>query len=601
MSDKNIPRPEYPRPQFIREPWLNLNGEWEFAFDDADEGQNAGWHDGRELPLRIVVPFVYQTELSGINDKTVHEIVWYARSFEIPKDWQQSDVLLNFGAVDYASTVWVNGQQVGHNQGGHVPFQFDIAPYLKPGVNRVTLRVEDRQDPRQPRGKQSHTGLPIGIDYYNTTGIWQTVWLESAPPIRVEEIQIVPRAGSSQVYLAVFLHAPSAAWQIKVEIFDHGRLVTRAEEFTPVATGQFVLRIPYAKLWYPHSPHLYDLRIRLYDDKNMLLDEVDSYFGMRGIELRNGHIRINGEPLYLKMVLDQGYFPGGYLTAASDEALQTDIGWTKMFGFNGARKHQKIEDPRWLYWCDRLGLLVWEEMPNAREWSSQAEELLSAEWQRAVRRDLNHPCIIAWVPVNESMGFPGLEQQHAGQYAYLERMVRTTRRLDPTRPVVDNDGWEHSDITDICAIHDYTPTAALLRERYRDKLSGGELPLKVWVGEKPLFARGSEYRGQPIVLSEVGGFLAIPPDIPEAHRDLLYQFYDSFKTPEELIAKYRDLMEGIASLKFLAGFCYTQLTDIEQEINGLLTFDRRPKVPAETIAESHREVFKAVEAAMRER
>ncbi len=600
MSVQNIPRPEYPRPQFVREPWLNLNGEWEFAFDDSDEGLTANWQERDELPLRITVPFAYQTELSGINDKAIHEIVWYARNFEVPEDWS-ADVLLNFGAVDYSSIVWVNGHEVGHNQGGHVPFQFDIAPYLKPGVNRMVVRVHDSQDPRQPRGKQSHTGLPNGIDYYCTTGIWQTVWLESAPVIRVEEIQIVPRADSNMVYVAVFLHAPSAAWKIEVEVLDHGHLVTRAEELTPVATGQFLLHVPYAKLWYPHSPHLYDLRVRLYGEKGTLLDEVSSYFGIRGIELRDGHIRINGEPVYLKMILDQGYFPGGYLTAASDEALQTDIGWTKMLGFNGARKHQKIEDPRWLYWCDRLGLLVWEEMPNAREWSLQAEERLSAEWSRAVRRDYNHPCIIAWVPVNESMGFPGLGQEHEGEYAYLERMVRATRRLDPTRPVVDNDGWEHTDITDICAIHDYTPSAKELRDRYKDKIAGGELPLKVWIGEKPLFARGSEYRGQPIVLSEVGGFLNIPKNTPESERDLLYNFYASFNTAEELLAKYRDLMEGIASLKFLAGFCYTQLTDIEQEINGLLTFDRRPKVPAEQIAELHRELFKEIEAELRNR
>jgi hypothetical protein len=264
-----------------------------------------------------------------------------------------------------------------------------------------------------------------------------------------------------------------------------------------------------------------------------------------------------------------------------------------MFGFNGVRKHQKIEDPRWLYWCDRLGLLVWEEMPNAREWSLRAEELLSSEWQRAVRRDLNHPCIIAWVPVNESMGFPGGE--HAGQYSYIERMVRVTRRLDPTRPVIDNDGWEHTDITDICAIHDYTPTAKKLKVRYREMIGGGTLPEKVWISDRPLFARGSQYRGQPIVLSEVGGFLAIPEDIPPEDRDLLYQFYDSFKTSDELLDKYRDLMRGIASLKFLAGFCYTQLTDIEQEINGLLTYDRRPKVPPGKISEIHRKAFKGAE------
>jgi beta-galactosidase/beta-glucuronidase len=585
-----IPRPEYPRPQFVRNRWLNLNGEWEFAFDDANEGLQRGWQDGRKLPGRITVPFAYQTPLSGINDKSIHECIWYARSFEIPADWR-GDILLNFGAVDYSSILWINGQEVGHNQGGHVPFQFDIAPYLKPGTNRLTLRVEDKQDPGQPRGKQSVSGIPQEIDYYCTSGIWQTVWLEPVPSLRIEELRIVTHAHRNLVEIIVYLHAPSAAWRIEAEVMDAGRLVTRGEARTAVATGHLVLSIPYAKLWSPESPHVYDLTVKLFDNSE-LLDEVKSYFGIRGIELRDGKFLLNGSSVYLQMILDQGYWPQSLLTAPSDEAIQTDIGWAKAFGFNGVRKHQKIEDPRWLYWCDRLGVMVWEEMPNAREWSLEAEEKLSAEWQRAVRRDYNHPCIIAWVPVNESMGFPQLAQQHAGQYAFIERMVRTTRRLDDTRPVIDNDGWEHTDIADVCAIHDYSPSSEVLVKRYAKTLEGGSLPATVWIGDKPLFARGSKYRGQPIVLSEVGGFLTIPPDIPPEERDVLYRFYDSFEKPEELVEKYRDLMKGIAQLIFLGGFCYTQLTDIEQEINGLLTYDRQPKVPAEEIARIHHDMLK---------
>ena len=590
LSRKDVPRLEYPRPQFVRSIWFNLNGEWEFAFDDADEGLSLGWYDGRTLPLRIKVPFAYQTKLSGIHDTAIHEVVWYARSFELPEEFSKRDLLLTFNAVDYASTVWINGQEVGHNRGGHVPFQFDIAPYLRKGENRLTLRVEDRQDPQQPRGKQSFTGLPEGIDYYCTTGIWQTVWLEPVPPMRIEELRFNTDAERNRLDVTVFLHAPSAAWRVEVEVLEEGRRIAIGEDQTAVATGRINLTIPYAKLWSPESPHLYDLQVRLYEG-DKLLDEVGSYFGLRGIELRDGQFLLNGKPTYLKMVLDQGYWPEGYLTAPSDEALQTDIGWVKMFGFNGVRKHQKIEDPRWLYWCDKLGVLVWEEMPNAREWSPKAEDLLSAEWQDAVRRDYNHPCIVTWVPVNESMGFPGLSLEHAGQYAFIERMVRVTRRLDTSRAVIDNDGWEHTDITDICAIHDYTPSSEKIVGRYREMLSGGQLPSKVWV-DKPLFARGSGYRGQPIVLSEVGGFLTIPPDIPAEKRDLLYRFYDSFKTNEELLAKYEDLMKGISSLEFLAGFCYTQLTDIEQEINGLLTYDRKPKVNPEAIAAIHDEYFR---------
>jgi beta-galactosidase/beta-glucuronidase len=592
-SQPTIPRPEYPRPQFVRAEWLNLNGEWEFAFDDANRGRELGWQDGRSLEGRIVVPFPYQSELSGINDKSIHEYVWYARGFEVPGEWRGRDLLLNFGAVDYRAAVWVNGQEVGHNQGGHVPFQFDISPYVKEGRNRLTVRAEDLQNPRQPRGKQSSTGLPHDIDYYCTTGIWQTVWLEPVPQIRIEELRITPHADRNTIEMAVYLHAPSGAWRLEAEALDQGVVVARNETKTPVATGWLTLSIPYAKLWSPESPHLYDLRVRLFEG-DQLLDEVASYAGLRSVEMREGRVLLNGKPTYLKMVLDQGYWPQSYLAAPSDEALQTDVGYAKLFGFNGVRKHQKIEDPRWLYWCDRLGLLVWEEMPNARQWSSMAEERLAAEWRSAVQRDYNHPCIIAWVPVNESMGFPRLTHSHPGQYAFLERMVTLTRRLDPTRPVIDNDGWEHTDITDICAIHDYTPTGAGLRERYPENLQGGSLPDRVWIGNKPLFTRGSRYRGQPVVLSEVGGFLIAPPNVPEDERDLLYKFYGSLNTPKELLASYRDLMEGIASLHFLAGFCYTQLTDIEQETNGLLTYHRQPKVPPEQIAELHRELFRMV-------
>jgi beta-galactosidase/beta-glucuronidase len=590
-SDANtLPRPEYPRPQFRRRDWMNLNGAWEFAFDDADQGRRRNWQDGRALDSRIVVPFPYQCELSGVNDKTVHEVVWYARSFEVPPGWSGQDVLLHFGAVDYQTTLWVNGQEVGHNRGGHVPFWFDIQPYLRAGVNRLALRVEDRQDPYQPRGKQSPTGLPHGIDYYCSTGIWQTVWLEPAPPIRISELRITPIVEREMIELAVRLHAPATGWRLQAEVRDEGQVVAAVDTVTAQATCGLHLNIPGAKLWSPASPHLYDLRVRLFDGE-VLLDEIESYAGMRSIRLGDGRILLNDAPIFLAMVLDQGYWPQGYLAAPSDEALRRDVELTKALGFNGARKHQKMEDPRWLYWCDRLGLLVWGEMANARAWSSEAEERLLAEWERAVRRDYIHPCVITWVPINESMGFPELEHSHPGQYAFVERAVEFTRRLDPTRPVIDNDGWEHSDITDICAIHDYTPTSAGLKERYVQTLAGGPLPATVWYRDKPLFVLGSQYRGQPVMLTEVGGFLSEPADIAPDKRDRLYDFYESIRSDEELLVRYRDLMEGLASLSFLAGFCYTQLTDVEQEVNGLLTYDRTPKIDPEQIAAIHREVF----------
>jgi beta-galactosidase/beta-glucuronidase len=350
-----------------------------------------------------------------------------------------------------------------------------------------------------------------------------------------------------------------------------------------------MLRLKDAKHWSPESPHLYDIKVRLLDN-GRVIDSIETYAGLRSVELRDGKLLLNGEPTYLAMILDQGYWPESYIAPPSDEALRADVEWTKSFGFNGARKHQKIEDPRWLYWCDKLGLLVWGEMPNARAWSPESEEWLLAEWDRAVCRDYNHPCIIAWVPINESMGFPHLKEGHPGQYAFLERVVEETRRQDATRPVVDNDGWEHTDVTDILAVHDYSHTAAAMHERYAETIQGGPLPARIWSGSRAIFARGSSYHGQPIMLTEVGGLL-IQPDLPADQFDRLYSTYASFKTTEEVLERYKDIMEGIASLPFVSGFCYTQLTDVEQEINGLLTYDRRPKVDPADIAAIHKKLF----------
>ncbi len=585
-ASAGIPRPEYPRPQFVRPRWLNLNGYWEFAFDDDNDGLLRGWALGVPLPsaAQILVPFPYQSSLSGINEKIIHEIMWYSRTFELPPDWMGMNLLLHFGAVDYDCTVWVNGQEVGHNRGGQTPFQFNIAPYINPGSNRITLRVLDSQSPVQPRGKQSVTGLPHDIDYYCTSGIWQTVWLEPVPAIRIDTIRAHTCVPDDILELTVYLHAPCKLWSVSVQVRNGETIVAEMQSEKSAATFYFRIPIPEPKLWSPESPHLYDLRVTLHDG-HMLLDEISSYIGLREIELRDGRCWLNGVPIYLRMVLDQGYWPQSYLAAPSDQALRTDVEWIKRFGFNGARKHQKIEDPRWLYWCDRLGLLVWEEMPNAREWSAQAEERLASEWRRVLERDYNHPSIIAWVPVNESMGFPGLKESNPVQYSFIERIVSITRHMDPSRIVIDNDGWEHSDITDICAIHDYTPTAQLLRERYQETSRGGSLPAHVWIDNKPLFVLGSRYRGQPIVLSEVGGFLQVPQFVAEVDRDMLFQFYGNCQDNQELLRKFRDLMEGIASLGFLAGFCYTQLTDIEQETNGLLTYDRKPKLPPSVISE----------------
>jgi beta-galactosidase/beta-glucuronidase len=578
----------------VRPEWLSLNGAWEFAFDDCDVGLEEGWQDGRRLARRIVVPFPYQSRLSGIGDTGLHEVVWYARDVEVPVEWRAGtpdrevrDVLLHFGAVDYRTTVWLNGQEVGHNRGGHVPFSFDATPYLREGVNRLALRVEDRQNARQPRGKQSVDGRPRGIDYTCTTGIWQTVWLEPVTAMRIEELQVDAKDDDS-FEVCVVLHAPSTEWEVEVELSDGEGRVTRASVGDAGAATRLRLQVPPERVrrWSPEDPQLYDVRVQLRQG-GRVLDEVGSYAGLRTVRLRNGRFELNGEPLYLRMAMDQGYWAEGLLAAPSDAALREDVEWAKRLGFNGVRKHQKIEDPRWLYWCDRLGLLVWEEMPNARDWSPEVEEALLAEWERAVRRDASHACVITWVPVNESMGLPGLEHDHPGQYAFVERMVAATRRLDATRPVVDNDGWEHTDVTDVCALHDYTPTAAGLQRLYAETLAGGPLPAVLWNGRQRPFVRGARHRGQPVVLSEVGGFLRVPPGVPPEERDQLYRLYAAYETDEGLFERYAELVRGIAALPFVAGFCYTQLYDVEHELNGLLTYERRTRVDPEKVAALH--------------
>lgn len=570
-----LPRPEYPRPRLVRDHWLSLNGPWEFAF--GEEGP---------LDLTINVPFAYQWELSGIHDHRMSDVVRYARNFTVPEDWAGDLILLHFGAVDYEATIWVNGTEIGAHRGGHVPFTLDITRLLQPGENRLELRVVDAQDRDQPRGKQASNGLPHGIDYWCTTGIWQTVWLEPVSPTYLGDLYVQPDLPTSTLLLTPFVYGGRADVTLEVAVFDGDDVVAEADVCATLLADPIRLSIPAVKPWTPENPHLYDIRVRLRRNGEVI-DEVASYAGMRSVEVRNGRFLLNGEPRYLRLVLDQGYWPDGGLTAPTDEALKADVEWMKTLGFDGARKHQKVEDPRWLTWCDRLGLLVWGEMANARAWSFECQEHLEAEWARVVERDRSHPCIIAWVPLNESMGYPDLEAGNAAQIHGVERLAHLTRRLDPTRPVIDNDGWEQTASSDVIAVHDYSHSGSDLASRYQGVLAGEPLPTRIWSGSRRSLLEGVEQGGRPILLTEVGGFLT-RPDVPEEDLDVMYRIYNSVSTGDELLNRYRELMENIGSLPFIAGFCYTQLTDVEQEKNGLLTYDRQPKVDPAAVADIHR-------------
>jgi beta-galactosidase/beta-glucuronidase len=582
-----VPRPEYPRPQFRHPDWVNLNGEWSFAFDDEDVGLARGWHRvGAEslrasdspFDRRITVPFCYQSKLSGIGDTSFHDVVWYARTFDWPlPNADDKRLLLHFGAVDYRATVWINGTQVAWHEGGHTPFWADVTPVLREGENIVVVRAEDpSRDVTVPRGKQYWKQESEGIFYTRTTGIWQTVWLEPVNDRRIASLRLTPDVDAARVDVEVAVEGfePGLSLHFVVALRDDAVLDDHTELQAPVVERSLPLLTrsgapdtphlsewPKPALWSPEHPNLYDLRLELLDAEGRLLDAVESYFGMRKIEARDGKVFLNNRPYYQRLVLDQGYFPEGLLTAPTDDDLRRDIELAKEMGFNGARKHQKVEDPRWLYWADRLGFLVWGEMANAYQYSPDYVRRITGEWQEAVRRDYNHPCIVAWVPMNESWGVPELAADPA-QVDHLLALYHLTRSLDGSRLVVSNDGWEHAK-TDLCTIHDYGGAEDLSRRYATPESSVSARPAK-----RPIYAPGHGYRGEPILISEFGGI---------AFSDEEGWGYSTVSDAEEFLERYSTLIAALLQSEAIQGFCYTQLTDVEHEVNGLLTYDREPK------------------------
>ena len=535
-------RPEYPRPDFRREAWVNLNGEWEFG-----AGPDA------RFDRRILVPFCPESERSGIGELP-GDVVWYRRRFDAP---EAECLLLHFGAVDYRTTVWVNDVEVARHAGGHTPFTVDITGVVRQRDNVLVVRADDPlEDTTVPRGKQYWKPQPEGIFYTPTTGIWQTVWLEPVASRRIRRLRIEPRLEIGAV-------------DVEVEADGAVELVARLDgEVVGAwsgASGLARLELAQVAPWHPDSPRLYDLECTMEGDR------VDAYFGLRTVEAKAGRTWLNGEPLVERLVLDQGYWPDGLLTAPTDEALRRDIELAKAFGFNGARKHQKVEDPRWLYWADRLGFLVWDEMPSFHRHTEAAERRLAAEWADVVLRDRGHPCVVAWVPANESFGLGEVEASVRSNF--LVRLYEMTRGLDATRPVVSNDGWEHSR-TDLCTIHDYGRPDELLH-RYRDAataLAGND-------NGRPIYDPGYAYRGEPMLVTEFGGLRVATPGgwgwLEVDDRD-------------QFVRDYGRLIDAFMQPGPVQGFCYTQLTDVEQEQNGLLSAARRPKVEPELIRRATR-------------
>jgi beta-galactosidase/beta-glucuronidase len=575
---QEIPRPEYPQPQFQREMWLNLNGKWEFEFDDANAGLAQKWAGGgRKFSRTITVPFAFETKMSGIGDTSFHPWIWYRRSVDLPSSWKGKRVLLHFGAVDYRAMVWVNGQLAGQHEGGSVPFRFDITDLLAAGSNSITVRAEDPPTDRFiPRGKQYWQPKPQGIFYTRTSGIWQTVWLEAVGDSYLDKVRITPSMDGA-VRFDAKIQRPKEGLSLHATVRFGNTVVTSGMVTPEGPRAALSLIVADPRPWDPGRPNLYDVTFELRDQERVL-DRVQSYYGYRRVTAENGRVYLNGRPIYLKMVLDQGYWPESTLTPPSDAALQHDIRMMKEMGFNGARKHQKVEDPRFLYWADKMGFLVSGEIANAYLYDEDYAARFTREWMEAVERDYNHPSIIMWVPINESWGTPNprdVQQQH-----HLRANYYLTKSLDPARLVIDNDGWEHTDITDLFGFHDYARTGEIFYEKYKDV---GKPGVVFPPNGRAAVIPGYHYNGSPIFLSEFGGIAYIAPGSKVPGDSWGYAGVEPDQ--KAAMARMKGLWEAIARIPQIIGICYTQLTDVEQEINGLLTYDRKPKFDAKAVRE----------------
>ncbi len=575
--------PDYPRPQLVREAWENLNGTWRFAFDDDKTGLKKGYMDNLPGDKTITVPFTYETKLSGIGDETMHECVWYSRTFSVDeKKLTDGRLMLHFEGCDYITDVWVNGIHMGSHTGGYARFSFDISHAAIPGENTVTVMARDSFDNRQPRGKQRWTSQSYGCWYVQTTGIWKPVWLEYLPAHSISHIKLTPNIHKYEIDIEYSVDGISDDLTFEAIVSFNDSFINRIS--VPVRKNDELVSINVYNTneyewgihsWTPDNPNLYDLELRLIKN-GQVIDRVLSYFGMREIRIDGSNILLNGRPLYQRLILDQGYWKDSHLTPPDEAALVQDIDSIKALGYNGLRKHQKIEDERFLYWCDVKGLLVWSEMAAAYRFSSEAAQSFMTQWGEIVMQNYNHPSIITWTPINESWGVPDIKTNRTEQH-FTEAIYHFTKSLDPYRPVIVNDGWEHT-ISDIITLHDYVEKGSELFERYVNHcqdILDNKLYFNLF---KSAFAGEFTYNGQPIIISEFGG-------IAFADNNEGWGYGNKVNSVDEFIKRFDDITTTVKRLPYCCGLCYTQITDVQQEINGLMDMDRRFKVDPSIIKE----------------
>jgi beta-galactosidase/beta-glucuronidase len=593
MSD--LPRSEYPRPQFVRENWVCLNGEWQFEIDQGDSGIDRGLLD-RDLNSTIIVPFCPESKLSGIENHDFYNAVWYRRKVTIPADWLGNRILLHFQAVDYDTTVWVNGEEVGRHRGGFSPFSCDLNGVAEAGDEiMLVIRARDHSTNPQPRGKQARSYGPEGAIYVRTTGIWQTVWMEPVPDVALGRPRLTPDVANQVIRLEQPINNNGKGLRLRATLSDADGVVVTAEcsaEYDLAPRLDLPIPDDRVRLWSIEDPHLYDVEIALIDGDGNIVDQATSYAGLRSVSIDGKAIKINNKVVFQRLVLDQGYYPNGLMTAPSDDALVEDIQLSMDAGFNGARLHQKVFEERFLYHADRMGYIVWGEFGD---WGCSHNGPLNGEhqtpgpdyitqWLECVERDYSHPSIVGWCPLNETW------QMLTDDITALDDVTRgmylATKAMDTTRPVLDTSGYSHRVLdADVYDSHDYTQDPDTFAQRH-EGLAEGKPYLnranEAWLSAR--FVKNTEwsvpYRGQPFFVSEFGG-IWWNPDVEEGEDSWGYgdrptsldEFYDRF---ERLCAILLDDVN-------MFGYCYTQLTDIYQEQNGIYKYDRSIKFDLERI------------------
>ncbi len=589
----NTPRAEYPRPQMVRKDWLCLNGSWDFAFDFADTGLKRGMLE-QAFEKTITVPFCPESELSGIGYTDFMNAVWYRKQVTIPQSWQDQRLLLHFQAVDDEATVWVNGKQVGRHHGGWTPFTCDITDAVGDAMTaEIVVRARDRRDPK-PQGKQSIRYENFGCLYTRTTGIWQTVWMEPVPRIAsLKRPRITPNCMQSRFEIEQPIDGGFAALELRITVRDEQGEVTAIQKTLKnmmVPRVQVIIPQDRLRLWSMDDPHLYEMTIQLLDADGNVIDTVESYAGMRSVSIDGKAILINGKRVFQRLVLDQGYYPDGIMTAPSDQALIDDIQLSLNAGFNGARLHQKVFEERFLYHADRMGYLVWGEFGDwgygRYDGQRQPHDAFTTtwvtQWLEAVARDYSHPAIIGWCPLNETAA--PMDDQIHNLDDVTHAMYHATKLADPTRPVLDTSGYSHRVVgADVYDCHDY--------EQDPRKLATNQVGL----AENKPFTNGSDqpdpwsipYAGQPFFVSEFGGIWWNPK---AAATENSWGYGQRPKTIDEFYERFEGLCTVLLQNPDMFGYCYTQLTDVFQEQNGIYYFNREIKFDMKRIFDIQQQV-----------